>query len=130
MPELFANATLVGFTATCSDRSGEKPCPMCTHEHSGKRFRDVEQRIAFAFVARSPIERIDRGWAISAAGPRYKVYSDMSGDYTCDYVTRPMPTCSGYSVFTRRDESSGHFWSGEMGAGHGRPRLVSAKRRA
>jgi len=90
-------------------------CPMCTSfmgtwEH---KLPDIEQRIAFVFVARSPIARLieakkARGWT------RHKVYSDVSGDYTRDYVSADDADVPGYSVFTRRDGTIRHFWSAEM----------------
>jgi len=94
----------------------EQPCPMCTSFMStweGK-LADVEQRIAFVFVARSPITRLieakkARGWT------RHRIYSDISGDYTRDYVSATDADVPGYNVFTRRDGSIRHFWSGEMG---------------
>ena len=95
----------------------ERPCPMCTSLH-GRAWRarspTSTQRVALAFVARSPIERLVacEGGARLADLP---VYSDASGDYTRDYVscrrTRDMP---GLNVFTRRDGTIRHFWSGEM----------------
>ena len=44
---------------------------------------DVEQRIAFVFVARSPIARLiaakkARGWT------NQRIYSDLNGDYSRD----------------------------------------------
>ena len=91
------------------------PCPMCTSfmgtwEH---KLPDIEQRIAFVFIARSPIARLieakkARGWT------RHKVFSDVSGDYTRDYVSAEDADVPGYSVFTRRDGTIRHFWSGEM----------------
>jgi predicted dithiol-disulfide oxidoreductase (DUF899 family) len=93
----------------------QAPCPMCTSfmstwEH---KLPDVEQRIAFVFVARSPIGRLieakkARGWT------RHKVFSDISGDYTRDYVSAEDADVPGYSVFTQRDGTIRHFWSGEM----------------
>jgi predicted dithiol-disulfide oxidoreductase (DUF899 family) len=94
----------------------EKPCPMCTSFMATweAKLPDVEQRVAFVFVARSPIERLvaakqARGWT------RHKIYSDASGDYTRDYVSKEDADAPGYSVFTRRDGTIRHFWSGEMG---------------
>jgi predicted dithiol-disulfide oxidoreductase (DUF899 family) len=93
----------------------QAPCPMCTSfmstwEH---KLPDIEQRIAFVFTARSPIARLveakkARGWT------RHKIFSDMSGDYTRDYVSADDADVPGYSVFTRRDGVIRHFWSGEM----------------
>jgi predicted dithiol-disulfide oxidoreductase (DUF899 family) len=94
----------------------EQPCPMCTSFMSTweAKIPDVEQRVAFVFVARSPIARLieakkARGWT------QHKIYSDASGDYTRDYVSAADADAPGYSVFTRRDGSIRHFWSGEMG---------------
>jgi predicted dithiol-disulfide oxidoreductase (DUF899 family) len=94
----------------------QAPCPMCTSfmstwEH---KLPDIERRIAFVFVARSPIARLieakkARGWT------QHKVYSDTSGDYTRDYVSAEDADVPGYSVFTRRDGIIRHFWSAEMG---------------
>lgn len=94
----------------------ERPCPMCTSLLSAwdGEARDVEQRIALAVVARSPIERLvafkkERGWR------NLRLYSDVSGDYTRAYVSAEDADVPGYNVFTRRDGAIRHFWSGEMG---------------
>ncbi len=76
--------------------------------------RDIGQRIALVVVARSPIERIvafknKRGWRQLA------LYSDPSGEYTRDYVNRDDADMPAFNVFTRRDGSIRHFWSGGMG---------------
>ena len=89
---------------------------MCTSFMSTweAKLPDVEQRVAFVFVARSPIARLiaakrARGWT------RHRIYSDASGDYTRDYVSAADADAPGYNVFTRRDGSIRHFWAGEMG---------------
>lgn len=94
----------------------EQPCPMCTSFMSTweAKIPDIEQRVAFVFVARSPIARLieakkARGWT------QHKIYSDASGDYTRDYVSAADADAAGYGVFTRRNGSIRHFWSGEMG---------------
>ncbi len=96
----------------------EKPCPMCTSLLSAwdGEARDIEQRIALAIVARSPIERLlafgnQRGWR------NLRLYSDTSGDFSRDYhaITADGGDDAGYHVFTRRDGKIRHFWSGEMG---------------
>ena len=94
----------------------EKLCPMCTSFMGTweAKLPDVEQRVSFVFVARSPIARLieakkARGWK------RLKLYSDMSGDYTRDYVSAADADVPGYNVFTRRDGAIRHFWGGEMG---------------
>ena len=43
------------------------------------------------------------------------MFSDASGDYTRDYVSRTTATCPAYNVFTRRDGTIRHFWSDEIG---------------
>lgn len=95
----------------------QRPCPMCTSCLSAwdGEARDIEQRIALAVVARSPIERLvafkrERGWR------GLKVYSDPTGDYTRAYVNADDADVPGFSVFTRHDGTIRHFWSGEMGS--------------
>jgi predicted dithiol-disulfide oxidoreductase (DUF899 family) len=94
----------------------KQPCPMCTSLLSAwdGEAADVEQRIALAIVARSPIQRLvafkkKRGWH------HLKLYSDVSGDYTRDYVSADDADIPAFNVFTRRDGTIRHFWSGEMG---------------
>jgi predicted dithiol-disulfide oxidoreductase (DUF899 family) len=94
----------------------QRPCPMCTSLISAwdGEVPDIEQRVAFAIIARSPIERLvafktERGWRHLA------LYSDGSGDYTRDYVSAEDADVPAYNVFTRRDGKIRHFWSGEMG---------------
>ncbi|MBC7917739.1 MAG: DUF899 family protein, partial [Rhodoferax sp.] len=94
----------------------EHPCPMCTSLMAAwdGEAPDIEQRIALVMVARSPIERLlaakkQRGWH------HLKLYSDLEGDFTRDYVSADDADVPGFNVFTRRDGSIRHFWSGEMG---------------
>ncbi len=49
------------------------------------------------------------------------MFSDMSGDYTRAYVSVDDADVPGFSVFTRRDGTIRHFWSGEMGAASADP---------
>ena len=93
----------------------ETPCPSCTSfmaTWEGK-MADVEQRVSLVMVARSPIDRLiaakqARGWT------RLRVFSDLSGDFTRDYVSAEDEDMPGYTVLTRRDGVIRHFWSGEM----------------
>jgi predicted dithiol-disulfide oxidoreductase (DUF899 family) len=96
----------------------ERPCPMCTSLLSAwdGEVRDVEQRIALAVVARSPIERLvafkkERGWR------NLHLYSDTTGEFSRDYhaLTPDGGDDAAFNVFTRRDGTIRHFWSGEMG---------------
>lgn len=94
----------------------ERPCPMCTSLLSAwdGEAQDIGQRIALVVIARSPIERLvafkkERGWK------NLRLYSDLSGDYTRDYVSAEDADVPAFNVFTRRDGTIRHFWSGEMG---------------
>src|SRR5947207_6494041 len=116
LADLFGNKQTLVIYSYMFGPQREKPCPMCTSFMGTweAKLPDIEQRIAFVFVARSPIARLieakkARGWT------RHKIYSDISGDYTRDYVSADDADAAGYSVFTRRDGSIRHFWSGEMG---------------
>lgn len=92
-----------------------KPCPMCTSlmaSWEGKA-PDIEQRVALAMIARSPIDRLlaaksARGWT------QLKVYSDGEGDFTRDYVSAEDADMPAYNVFTRRDGTLRHFYAEEM----------------
>lgn len=94
----------------------EQPCPMCTSlmaAWDGESL-DVEQRMALVMVARSPIERLlavkkQRGWQ------HLRLYSDLDGGFSRDYVSADDADMPAFNVFTRRDGSIRHFWSGEMG---------------
>ena len=96
----------------------ERPCPMCTSllgAWDGEA-QDIEQNVALAVVAQSPIERLaafkkERGWR------NLKLYSDTSGDYSKDYLanTPEFADTAAINVFTKRDGTVRHFWAGEMG---------------
>jgi predicted dithiol-disulfide oxidoreductase (DUF899 family) len=122
LPDLFGEKQTLVVYSYMFGPAREKPCPMCTSFMSTweAKLPDVEQRVAFVFVARSPIARLieakkARGWA------RHRIYSDPSGDYTRDYVSKEDADAPGYSVFTRRDGTVRHFWSGQMGQGTADP---------
>lgn len=93
----------------------EKPCPMCTSlmgSWEGK-VPDIEQRVALAMVARSPIDRLKaakaaRGWT------QLKVYADTDGDFTRAYVSADDEDMPAYTVFTKCDGKIRHFYSVEM----------------
>jgi predicted dithiol-disulfide oxidoreductase (DUF899 family) len=114
--DLFADKQTLAVYSYMYGPKRERPCPMCTSllcAWDGEA-ADVEQRIALAIVARSPIERLvafkkERGWR------HLKLYTDISGDYTRDYVSAADADIPAFNVFTRRDGTMRHFWSGEMG---------------
>jgi predicted dithiol-disulfide oxidoreductase (DUF899 family) len=115
LSELFADKDTLVIYSYMFGPQREKPCPMCTSlmaSWEGK-VPDIEQRVALAMVARSPIERLTaakkaRGWT------QLKVYSDADGAFTRAYVSAEDADMPGYTVFTRRDGTIRHFWSGEM----------------
>jgi predicted dithiol-disulfide oxidoreductase (DUF899 family) len=95
----------------------ERPCPMCTSLLSAwdGEAPDVEQRVAFAVIARSPIARLaafknERGWR------NLKLYCDITGEFSRDYhaLTPDGREDPAFNVFTRRDGTVRHFWGGEM----------------
>ncbi len=94
-----------------------RPCPMCTLNLGAldQNALDIEQHIALAVVARSPVERLlevkaERGWR------GLRLYSDVNGDYSRDYLGwEPGVGENGVTnVFTRRGGAIRHFWMGEM----------------
>ena len=95
----------------------ERPCPMCTSLLSAwdGEAQDMMQRVALAVIARSPIERLtafkkERGWR------SLKLYSDPSQAFSRDFhaVGANGEDWAGLHVFSRRDGTIRHFWSGEM----------------
>jgi predicted dithiol-disulfide oxidoreductase (DUF899 family) len=95
----------------------ERPCPMCTSLLSAwdGEARDVEQNVALAVIARSPIERLlafkrERGWR------HLNIHSDVNGNFSRDYfgIAPDGSEIPGFNVFTRRDGTIRHFWAGEM----------------
>lgn len=96
----------------------ERPCPMCTSLLSAwdGEAQDIEQNVALAVVAQSPIDKLvafkkERGW-------RYlKLYSDANSEYSKDYYanTPEWEDNAAFNVFTRRDGTIRHFYAGEMG---------------
>jgi len=95
----------------------ERPCPMCTAllgplDGNGA---DIGQKISLTVIARSPIERLkafkaERGWR------NLRLYRDLNDAYSRDYfgILPDGSEIPGFNVFTRRDGTIRHFWSGEM----------------
>ena len=114
--ELFGDKQTLAVYSYMYGPNREQPCPMCTSlmaAWDGEAL-DVEQRIALVMVARSPIERLlaakkQRGWR------HLRLYADVVGDFTRDYVSADDADMPAFNVFTRRDGKIRHFWSGEMG---------------
>jgi predicted dithiol-disulfide oxidoreductase (DUF899 family) len=92
-----------------------RPCPMCSSLLAAwdGEAQDAGQRISLVVTARSPIDRLvafkqERGWQ------HLRLYSDLAGDFTRDYVSADDADVPAFNVFTRRDGTIRHFWSGEM----------------
>jgi predicted dithiol-disulfide oxidoreductase (DUF899 family) len=105
--------TLVVYSMMYGPRRKEG-CPMCTSLLSSwdPEVPHLEQRIALAVVARSPYARIanygrERGWK------NLKLYSDLSGDFTQDFVGERDADMPAYTVFARKDGALRHFYSAE-----------------
>ncbi len=95
----------------------ERPCPMCTSLLSAwdGEVPDIQQRVALAIVARSPIERLkafkrERGWH------HLPLFTDLSAEFSRDYhgLTREGGDDAAFNVFSRRGGTIRHFWGGEM----------------
>ena len=117
LADLFGNRQTLVIYSFMFGPQREKLCPMCTSFMASldHKVDDIEQRVALAMIARSPIERLvaakrARGWRT------LPVFSDLAGEYTRDYVSNEDADVPGYNVFTRRDGTIRHFWGGEMGA--------------
>jgi predicted dithiol-disulfide oxidoreductase (DUF899 family) len=116
LADLFGNKQTLVIYSYMFGPQRDKPCPMCTSFMASldHKVDDIAQRVALAMVARSPIDRLVaakqvRGWH------KLPVFSDSTGDYTRDYVSKDDADVPGYNVFTRRDGTIRHFWGGEMG---------------
>ena len=95
----------------------KEACPMCTNVIGpwDANALDMDQKLSFVVVARSPIERLlqwkeQRGWR------NIRLYSDANDNYSKDYfgVTPEGQDIPALNIFTRRDGTFRHFWGGEM----------------
>lgn len=96
----------------------ERPCPMCTSLLSGLdgEMPDILQRVAFAVIARSPIERLvafkkERGWR------HLHLYSSAKNSFNKDYADEHPADGdnAAFNVFARQGRTIRHFWGDEMG---------------
>jgi len=118
MSELFGQFPSILLYSFMYGPKRARACPMCTATLGAwdGEVRDMDQRIALAVVARSPIDRLiafkqERQWH------GLKLYSDSDDGYSRDY-NAIMPDggdTAAINVFTRRDGIIRHFWAGEMG---------------
>jgi predicted dithiol-disulfide oxidoreductase (DUF899 family) len=96
----------------------ERPCPMCTTllDAWNGEAKPIGERVSLVVVARSPIARLlafkkERGWK------DLTLVSDLNENFSRDYhaIADDGSDIPGFNVFTRRDGTIRHFWSGEMG---------------
>jgi predicted dithiol-disulfide oxidoreductase (DUF899 family) len=102
----------------------ERPCPMCTNLLGAweGNAADLDQKISLVVIARSPLAKLlawkrERGWK------NLRLYSDLNENYSKDYFGL-LPSgdeVPSMNVFTRRDGTIRHFWSGEMSGGTADP---------
>lgn len=95
-----------------------RSCPMCTSMLSALdgEMPDIVQRVAFAVIARSPIERLvafkrERGWR------HLRLYSSGQNMFNRDYIAE-VPggeDSAGFNVFTKTGGSVRHCCGDEMG---------------
>ncbi|NIJ22307.1 putative dithiol-disulfide oxidoreductase (DUF899 family) [Sphingomonas naasensis] len=117
LAELFGDKdTLVVYTWMFGPQR-ERPCPMCTSLLSAweGETRDIQQRVALAVTARSPLDKLEtfaagRGWK------HLPLYSDADGTFSRDFwaVTPEGDDIPQLLVFSRRDGTIRFFWAGEM----------------
>ena len=98
----------------------ERPCPMCTNLLGplDANARDLEQKVALAVVARSDVEKLE-AWKRERGWQALKLYQDTNDNYSRDYhgLLLDGSEVPAINVFTRRDGTVRHFWSGEMTEG-------------
>jgi predicted dithiol-disulfide oxidoreductase (DUF899 family) len=95
----------------------ERPCPMCTALLGplDGNAADLGQKISLVVIARAPMERLvsfkqERGWKT------LRLYRDLNDTYSKAYFGL-LPDGSevpAFNIFSRRDGTLRHFWSGEM----------------
>ena len=96
----------------------KRSCPMCASLLGSLdgEMSDILQRVAFAVIARSPIERLvafkmERGWR------HLRLYSSGSNSFNRDYADEDPDgdDHAGFNVFTRSGGVVRHFCGDEMG---------------
>ena len=118
--DLFGDKPTLGAYSFMFGPQRERPCPMCTNLLNSVAgvAADLDQRMSFVVIARSPIERLvafkkERGWK------NLRLYTDLNDNYSRDYhgLLPDGSEIPSLNVFTRRDGPIRHFWSGEMTQG-------------
>ena len=93
----------------------KNPCPMCMGflQALALRVPAIQANMGIAFTARSPLARLVEAKR-ELGMPDLPVYSDVSGDFTRDWVHPDDADIPGLNVFRKDGDWLRHFWSGEM----------------
>lgn len=93
----------------------KNPCPMCTGLMNALALRvpAIRENLGIAFVARSPLTRLVEAKR-DLGMPDLPVFSDVSGDYTRDWVHPEDADIPAANVFRKDGENIRHFYSSEM----------------
>jgi predicted dithiol-disulfide oxidoreductase (DUF899 family) len=88
---------------------------MCTNLLGGWEGNgaDIQQKVALAIVARSPIEKL-KAWKKERGWKHLPLFSDVNENYSRDYFALAPDggEIPSLNVFTRRDGTIRHFWGG------------------
>ena len=108
--------TLCAYTAMYGPKR-EKPCPMCTNFVAAWESNavDLDQKVSLVVIAGAPIERLI-SWKRGRDWSHIRLYTDLNGAYLKDWFGL-MPDggeVPAFNVFTRRDGTIRHFWTGEI----------------
>ncbi len=114
---LFADKqTLVAYSYMFGPQRA-RPCPMCTNLLGAweGNATDIGQQVSLVVIARSPIEKL-KAWKQERGWKHLRLYADLNDNYSRNYggVLPDGSDIPALNVFTRRDGSIRHFWSGEM----------------
>jgi len=114
---LFKDKPTLGAYSYMFGPQRERPCPMCTNllDAWEGNAADLGQRMSLVVIARSPIEKL-KAWKRERGWQALRIYTDLTGDYSRDYfgVLPDGSEIPGFNIFSRRDGTIRHFWSGEM----------------
>jgi len=95
----------------------ERPCPMCTAFLGAMDIpsRDISQRVAFAVLGRSPVER-QLAFARERNWKNLKFFATVGDDFARDYrgLAPDGSEWAALDVWVKRDGRVRHFWGSEL----------------
>lgn len=117
LADLFGDKQTLAIYSFMFGPQRERPCPMCTNLLGplDANAADIEQRIALAVVARSPVARLT-AWKTERGWRHLTLYQDVNDAYSRDFggVADDGSDIPNFNVFSRADGTIRHFWGGEM----------------